>query len=75
MLIGVDLDCNKYVLGIWIGENESAKFWMSILIDLKNTGVQEILLVCEENLTGFSQTILASYPKTEIQKVHHPPDE
>ncbi|MEI7028218.1 IS256 family transposase, partial [Paenibacillus sp. y28] len=68
MVIGVDLDGNKDVLGIWIGENESAKFWMSVLNDLKNRGVQDILLVCVDNLTGFSQAIGACYPKTDIQK-------
>lgn len=68
MVIGVDLDGNKDVLGIWIGENESAKFWMNVLNELKNRGVQDILLVCVDNLTGFSQAISACYPKTDIQK-------
>ncbi|MEK8130439.1 IS256 family transposase [Paenibacillus filicis] len=68
MVIGVDLDGNKDVLGIWIGENESAKFWLSVLNELKNRGVQDILLVCVDNLTGFSQAISASFPKTDIQK-------
>lgn len=68
MVIGIDLDGNKDVLGIWIGENESAKFWLSVLNDLKNRGVQDILITCVDNLTGFTQAISASYPKTEIQK-------
>jgi putative transposase len=68
MVIGIDLDGNKDVLGIWIGENESAKFWLSVLNDLKNRGVQDILLICVDNLTGFSQAIAACYPKTDIQK-------
>jgi putative transposase len=51
--VGIDLDCNKDVLGIWIGENESAKFWLSVLNDLKNRGVQDILIICVDNLTGF----------------------
>lgn len=68
MVIGVDLDGNKDVLGIWIGENESAKFWMSVLNDLKNRGVRDILLVCVDHLTGFIQAISACYPKTDIQK-------
>jgi len=68
MVIGVDLEGNKDVLGIWIGENESAKFWLSVLNELKNRGVQDILLVCVDNLTGFSQAIAACFPKSEIQK-------
>jgi len=68
MVIGIDLDGNKDVLGMWIGENESAKFWLSVLNDLRNRGVQDILITCVDNLTGFSQAITACYPKTEIQK-------
>lgn len=68
MVIGIDLDGNKDVLGMWIGENESAKFWLSVLNELKNRGVQDILIACVDNLTGFSQAIAACYPQTEIQK-------
>lgn len=68
MVIGIDLDGNKDVLGIWIGENESAKFWLSVLNELKNRGVGDILITCVDNLTGFSQAITACYPKTDIQK-------
>jgi len=68
MVIGIDLDGNKDVLGMWIGENESSKFWLSVLNDLKNRGVQDILITCVDNLNGFSEAITASYPKTEIQK-------
>ncbi|GAC43391.1 transposase and inactivated derivative [Paenibacillus popilliae ATCC 14706] len=68
MVIGIDLDGNKDVLGIWNGENESAKFWLSVRNELKNRGVQDILITCVDNLTGFSQAITACYPLTEIQK-------
>jgi putative transposase len=68
MVIGIDLDGNKDVLGMWIGEHESAKFWLSVLNELKNRGVQDILITCVDNLTGFSQAISACYPQTEIQK-------
>jgi transposase-like protein len=54
MVIGIDLEGYKDVLGIWIGENESAKFWLSVLTDLKNRGVQDILIVCVDNLKGFT---------------------
>lgn len=59
MVIGIDLDGNKDVLGMWIGENESAKFWLSVLNDLRNRGVQDILITCVDNLTGFSEAIAA----------------
>ncbi|RJE90439.1 IS256 family transposase [Paenibacillus sp. 1011MAR3C5] len=68
MVIGIDLDGNKDVLGMWIGENESAKFWLGVLNELKNRGVQDILITCVDNLTGFSQANTACYPETEIQK-------
>jgi transposase-like protein len=68
MVIGIDLDGNKDVLGMWIGENESSKFWLSVLNDLRNRGVQDILIICVDNLSGFSEAIAAGYPKTEIQK-------
>ncbi|WP_080840707.1 IS256 family transposase [Cohnella massiliensis] len=68
MVIGIDMDGNKDVLGMWIGENASAQFWLRVLNDLKNRGVQAILITCVDNLTGFSQAISACYPKTEIQK-------
>ena len=62
------LDGIKDVLGIWIGENESAKFWLNVLNELKNRGVQDILIICVDNLTGFSDAIAACYPEAEIQK-------
>lgn len=62
MIIGIDLDGNKDVLGMWIG------FWLSVLNDLRNRGVKDILITCVDNLTGFSQSISACYPNTEIQK-------
>lgn len=52
MVIGIDLDGNKDVLGMWIGENESSKFWLSVLDDLRNRGVQDILIICVDNLSG-----------------------
>lgn len=68
MSIGIDLDGKKDVLGIWIGENESAKFWLSVLNELKNRGVQDVLIFSVDNLTGFSEAISACYPEAEIQK-------
>lgn len=59
MVIGIDLDGNKDVLGIWIDENESAKFWLSVLNELRNLGVQDILIASVDNLTGSSDAISA----------------
>jgi putative transposase len=53
---------------MWIGEHESFKFWLSVLNDLKNRGVHDILITCVHNLNGFSQAISGCYPKAEIQK-------
>lgn len=65
--IGIDLDGKKDVLGMWVGENESAKYWANVLNSLKNRGIQDILIACTDNLTGFSAAIEAVFPKTEIQ--------
>ena len=65
--IGIDLDGHKDVLGMWVGENESAKFWATVLNSLKNRGVEDIFIACTDNLTGFSAAIEAVYPKAEIQ--------
>ena len=65
--IGVDLDGKKDVLGMWVGENESAKYWASVLNGLRNRGVEDIFIACTDNLTGFSTAIEAVYPQTEIQ--------
>ena len=65
--IGVDLEGRKDVLGMWVGENENAKFWATVLNGLKNRGVEDIFIACTDNLTGFSSAIEAVYPKTEIQ--------
>lgn len=65
--IGITLDGKKDVLGMWVGENESAKFWASVLNGLKNRGVEDIFIACTDNLTGFASAIEAVYPKTEIQ--------
>ena len=65
--IGIDLDGKKDVLGMWVGENESAKFWAGVLNSMRNRGVEDILIACTDNLTGFSQAIEAVFPKTDIQ--------
>ena len=66
--IGIDMDGRKDVLGMYVGQNESAKFWLSILNGLKNRGVNDILIACVDGLSGFPQAIEAVYPQTEIQQ-------
>ncbi|WP_371367088.1 IS256 family transposase ISDku1 [Sporomusa rhizae] len=66
--IGVQMDGIRDVLGMWVGENESAKFWLGILNSLKNRGVNDILIACVDGLTGFANAIEAVFPKTEIQQ-------
>lgn len=65
--IGIDLDGHKDVLGMWVGENESAKFWATVLNGLRNRGVQDIFIACTDNLTGFAAAINAVFPKADIQ--------
>lgn len=57
----------KDVLGMWVGENESAKYWATVLNGLKKRGVEDIFIACTDNLTGFSAAIGAVFPKTEVQ--------
>lgn len=66
--IGVDLDGIKDVLGIWIGENESSKFWLSVINEIKNRGTKDILIASVDGLNGFPEAIKAVYPDTEIQR-------
>ncbi len=68
MVIGIDLEGQKDVLGIWIGEHESAKFWLNVLNELKNRGVRDILIISVDNLSGISDAISACFPDTQIQK-------
>ena len=66
--IGIDMEGHKDVLGMYVGQNESAKFWLSILNGLKNRGVEDILIACVDGLTGFPQAIEAVFPQSEIQQ-------
>ena len=65
--IGIDLEGRKDVLGMWVGENESAKYWATVLSSLRNRGVNDIFIACTDNLTGFSNAINAVFPQTDIQ--------
>ena len=68
IIIGIDIHGMKDVLGIWIGKNESAKYWLTVLTDLKNRGVKDIFIAAIDGLTGFSDAIKTIYPETEIQR-------
>ena len=66
-VLGINMDGHKEILGIWISENESASFWTTVCNELKNRGVQDILIACRDNLSGFSTAIETVFPKTEQQ--------
>ena len=66
--LGINSEGFKEVLGIWIGENESAKYWLGVLNELKQRGVKDILILCSDNLTGIKEAINAAYPNTIQQR-------
>ena len=66
-VMGINMAGQKDVLGIWIGENESASFWLGVCNDLKSRGVEDILIACKDGLSGFSEAINTVFPQTEIQ--------
>lgn len=65
--IGIDLSGRKDVLGMWVGENESAKYWATVLNSLRNRGVEDVFIACTDNLTGFANAIEAVFPRADIQ--------
>lgn len=65
--LGIDLSGRKDILGLWISENEGAKFWLGNLTEMKNRGMNDMLIACTDNLTGMSEAISAVYPKCEHQ--------
>lgn len=68
IILGINDEGKKEVLSINIGENESSKYWLGILNELKNRGVQDILILCADGLTGIKESIAVAYPKTENQR-------
>lgn len=68
VVLGINLDGNKDILGIWIGENESSKFWLGVLTELKNRGVESILIFSVDGLTGIKEAIQAAYPRAIVQR-------
>lgn len=67
-VVGIDLEGVKEVLGLWIAETESSKFWLTVLNEVKNRGVEDILIFSVDGLTGISEAIRAVYPQAEIQR-------
>jgi len=65
--LGIDLTGRKDILGLWISENEGAKFWLNNFTEMKNRGLKDILIACSDNLTGMSEAKSAVYPETEHQ--------
>lgn len=68
VVLGLDLEGRKDILGCWIGAHESAKFWLGVLTDLRTRGVGDILIACTDNLAGFSEALAASFPQTAVQQ-------
>lgn len=66
-LLGIDIEGKKELLGLYLSENEGAKFWLTVLSDLKKRGVQDILIACIDGLKGFPEAIEATFPKTRVQ--------
>jgi putative transposase len=67
LALAINLEGHKELLGLWIGESEGAKFWLSVLTELRNRGVQDILIAAVDGLTGFPDAIEAVFPKTQVQ--------
>lgn len=68
VILGINTEGKKEVLSINVGDNESAKYWLSVLNELKNRGVKDILILCADGLTGIKEAIAAAFPKTEYQR-------
>ncbi len=67
LALGVNMDGHKELLGLWIAETEGAKFWLSVLTELQNRGVEDIFIACVDGLSGFPDAIAAAYPKPRVQ--------
>ncbi|PLY08337.1 MAG: IS256 family transposase [Arcobacter sp.] len=68
IMLGITAEGNKEIIGIWIGNNETSKYWLSLLNEIKNRGVEDVLIFAIDGLNGFNEAIQAIYPKAEIQR-------
>jgi len=67
LALGINMDGEKELLGIWIAQTEGAKFWLQVVTELKNRGVQDIFIACVDGLKGFPEAIEAAFPTTDVQ--------
>ncbi len=67
LVLGINMHGRKELLGLWMSENEGAKFWLSVLTELKNRGVKDVFVACVDGLKGFPDAIAAVFPKTQVQ--------
>ncbi|MBR7539055.1 transposase, partial [Mycobacterium tuberculosis] len=67
LALGVNLQGKKDLLGMWLSENEGAKFWLTVMTQLQNRGVKDILIACVDGLKGFTEAINTVYPDTQVQ--------
>lgn len=67
LALGINMDGHKELLGLWLAETEGAKFWLSVLTELKNRGLEDILIACVDGLKGFPDAIAVEYPQTKVQ--------
>ncbi len=65
--LGVNMASEKELPGLWLSENEGAKFWLSVLTELKNRGLKDVFVACVDGLTGFPEAVGAVFPKTQVQ--------
>lgn len=68
IMLGITLEGKKEIIGIWIGENETSKYWLTVLNDIQKRGIQDVLIFAIDGLNGFKEAIEAVYPKAEIQR-------
>lgn len=68
MALGVNMEGHKEILGLWLSRNEGAKFWLQVINDLKNRGVEDIFIACVDGLKGFGDAINSVYPQTQVQR-------
>lgn len=66
-LLALNLEGKKEILGLYVSENEGANYWLTILTELQNRGVEDLLIACVDGLTGFPEAIAAAFPQTEVQ--------
>ncbi|MCP3669536.1 MAG: IS256 family transposase, partial [Gammaproteobacteria bacterium] len=67
LALGINMDGEKELLGLWMAQTEGAKFWLSVMTELKNRGLQDIFIACIDGLKGFPEAIEAVYPQTQVQ--------